>query len=75
MNKKNQIKFIKGIVEDLGNVQLSAKCGKYYSIIYDGKSFVVLSFKGKYGYDQTNLEKLGKEEINSIYNDLKEDFG
>ena len=72
---KEKINYIKELAEDLCYIQLSQKCGKYYAVTYDDVSVVVLYFVGKNGYDGTELENLSNKVINTIYEDLFNDFG
>lgn len=72
---EEKIKFITELLKDIGETQLSSKCGKYHTIVQnDDDSVAVISFKGRYGYEVTALEKLNEEVINIIYEDLREDF-
>lgn len=71
---KGKREFINNLVKDLGSVTLSSACGKYYELVDNGDEIVALSFAGKYGYDTTSVSKLGTKAINTIYNDLREDF-
>lgn len=75
-NPNNEkLKFIIDIVRDLGQVQLSGKCGKYYALVDNGDSIVALYFVGKNGYDAIEIEKLKPHMIDVIYDDLYQDFG
>lgn len=75
-NPNNEkLKFIIDIVRDLGQVQLSGKCGKYYALVDNGDSIVALYFVGKNGYDAIKIEKLKPHIIDAIYDDLYQDFG
>lgn len=73
---EEKIKFITELLKDIGQTQLSDKCGKYHTIVQnDDDSVSVISFKGKYGYQVTPLKKLSEKVISTIYDDLVEDFG
>ena len=75
-NPNNEkLKFIIDIVRDLGQVQLSGKCGKYYALVDNGDSIVALYFVGENGYDAIEIEKLKPHMIDVIYDDLYQDFG
>ena len=71
----DKLQFIVDIVKDLGQVQLSNKCGKYYALVDNGDSVVALKFVGANGYGAVDLAKLKPQIIDVIYNDLYEDFG
>lgn len=71
----DKLQFITDIVKDLGQVQLSNKCGKYYALVDNGDYVVALKFVGANGYETVALEKLKPQIIDVIYNDLYEDFG
>ena len=73
-NIKGKREFINNLVKDLGSVKLSSACGKYSDLVDNGDEIVVISFAGKYGYNTTPVSKLGTKAINTIYNDLREDF-
>jgi hypothetical protein len=71
----DKLQFIIDTVKDLGQVQLSDKCGKYYALVDNGDSVVALKFVGANGYGTVALEKLKPQVLDAIYNDLYEDFG
>ena len=71
----DKLQFIIDIVKDLGQVQLSSKCGKYYALVDNGDSVVALYYLGRNGYDGVEIEKLKPQIIDAIYDDLYQDFG
>lgn len=72
---KEKIKFIKKITRELSYIALSGKCGKYYSLVRnDDNTVSALYFKGENGYGSTDVDKLSENNINKIYDDLKDDF-
>lgn len=72
--KKQMIKWIKTLLDDIDCAFLSDECGKYFYIMKSGQSYLVEYFVGKNGYGFANLNTLGVKTIMVIYNDLKKDF-
>ena len=71
----DKLQFIVDIVKELGDVGLSSACGEYFDLTYNGEDVIAISFAGKYGYNQTPVEKLNPELISTIYDDLYRDYG
>ena len=69
------LEFITKIVKDVQSVHLSKSCGKYYELVDNEEEILAFSFEGRYGYDQTPIEKLNAKTIKVIYEDLYKDFG
>lgn len=72
--EKNKLDYIKLITKNCGSVALSSKCGKYASLTYNGVDVIAISYRGTDGYDTTEISKLSPKTIDTIYQDLKEDF-
>ena len=70
--RKKKIKFIKELTKEEGYITLSSACGNYYGLSDNGKEILAMSFVGKYGYNQTPIEKLSDKVIDLIYDDLEE---
>ena len=74
---EEKIRFVTDVLKDIGQTQLSNRCGKYFSLVYDDDtdSVSVISFKGRDGYRVTALRKLSDKAVGVIYDDLYHDFG
>ena len=74
MSKREKINFIKRIVEEIGEVSLSSRCGDYFRLGYNGQNVLAFRFVGKYGYDTARVENLSEKNISAIYDDMIVDF-
>lgn len=75
MEKETHYEFICRVTKELGHIQLSSACGNNICLIHSfGNEVLVKRFAGKYGYKLLPILTLTKEEIETIYNDLKVDF-
>ena len=74
MTRAEKEVFITDIAMDLDQVSLSKKCGKYFNLMYLNDLIVVESFEDNDAYAFTNIRELSDAELDTIYEDLAEDF-
>ena len=74
MDRHGKIEYIRKLLAELGDVQLSSKCGKYYALVDNGFAVLAYSFAGKFGYKTSDIKHLPTKTIDAIYQDLRTDF-
>lgn len=68
------VKRISTLAKELEDIVLSSDCGKYHTLVWDGRKAVVIGFVGKNGYSVTPISKLSEKILKVIFDDLKVDF-